>query len=107
MGIDDGDDATTQSEREADRQAKAMNDGLRKDVKEWAAARHGSASRAADGVGVPPQAAVSAVPASRVRKPKTAPVVAPAQVRNKPFSMSYDGVTTAEHIATMLARGAR
>jgi hypothetical protein len=41
------------------------------------------------------------------RAKPAAPEAAPLHVRNKPFSMSYGGVTNAEHIAIMIARGAR
>ena len=97
----DGDDP----QHEADRQARAMNDGLRKDVKAWSAARSGTASRAADEFGVPP--AVPPSPARRVKKAKPVVEAKPAPAIGKPFRMSYDGVTTTEHIAERLARGAR
>lgn len=92
------------SRDEPDRQSRAMNDELRKDVKAWSAARSAAASGSADNFGVPPP---SPPAVKRVRKAKPVAPVQPVATGSKPFSMSYDGVTTAEHIATMLARGAR
>ena len=40
-------------------------------------------------------------------KPAAASAVQPAGTPKKPFAMSFDGVTDAQHISYMIARGAR
>jgi hypothetical protein len=110
------------SPEEIDRQAKAMRDELRKEAAAWTAAHSATNHSAAPHSAAPHSAAAersaatpgaarparSATPTVR-QTPPAAPVAGAKPVRktNKPFRMSYDGVTTAEHIATMLARGAR
>jgi hypothetical protein len=95
------------SQEDLDRQAKAMRDGLRKEAAAWSAAHSNANERSADDLGTarPPRRATQSVR----RSPPPAPAVQakPAPKSHKPFQMSYDGVTTAEHIATMIARGAR
>lgn len=100
-------------DREADRQAGAMGANLRQDVAAWAAGREGASARA----NAAPNPPVDTAPASaaptkratpRVRKaavPATEEVTAKAV--KKPFSMSYSGVTTAQHIQSMIDRGVR
>jgi hypothetical protein len=99
---DDFDDAP-------DRQAVAMKDQLRKDVASWSAARSGASARQADEFNVPVVPVVrqlSPQPAKRVRRAK--PILAEAKpVLKKPFSMAYDGVTQADYITYMIARGTR
>jgi hypothetical protein len=102
----DGTDANpTATERDDDRRARAMKDGLQKDVAAWSAARSGAATRAADDFGVakPPAPA----PVRRPRQAKPAAEAKPVPKSNKPFRMSYGGETTSQHIAARLARGAR
>jgi hypothetical protein len=54
------------------------------------------------------QAAGPDAPAPKAKRVRQAvPEVKPAPDRNKPFSMSYGGVTNKEHIDIMIARGAR
>ena len=51
---------------------------------------------------------VPATPAPKAKRAKpAAPEAKPEPARNKPFSMSYGGVTNAEHIDIMIKRGAR
>jgi hypothetical protein len=71
-----------------------------------------SATRGEEGSGPSQQVSPPATqpPASRVAaRPKPAqPAVPEAKpAAKKPFSMSYDGVTTREHIAYRISRGAR
>jgi hypothetical protein len=94
-------------DRDTDRQKQAMHDQLRKDVASWSATRSDEATRSVE------EFRVTATPpttrrASRAKSaPSAAPAVQPAAVVKKPFSMFYDGVTTKEHIAYRIARGAR
>jgi hypothetical protein len=93
-----------------DRQADAMKDQLRKDVASWSAARSGASVRQAEEFSVPAVQVVrqpAPQPAKRVRRAKpTTPEVNPS-AQKKPFSMSYDGVTQADYITYMIARGTR
>jgi hypothetical protein len=99
---DDMDDG----EREADRQADAMKARLREDVASWSAERGEAPLRHEPKARVPAAKQASATP--RVKKVKqAAQPLQPAEAVKKPFSMSYDGVTTAEHIRYMMDRGAR
>jgi hypothetical protein len=95
-------------DRDADQQKQAMHAQLRKDVASWSAARSDETTRGAEEFRVP-VAQPAARRATRA-KPAAQPVVAdvkPVAVTKKPFSMSYDGVTTREHIAYRISRGAR
>lgn len=97
-------------EREADRQAHAMGANLRQDVSDWAAGRDGASARTVAASSLPqdPAPAPKRSAPRAVRKPAAPVVEAPAaKTAKKPFSMSYAGVTTAQHIKAMLARGAR
>jgi hypothetical protein len=88
--------------------AKAMNDQLRKDVASWSAARPEDAARQAAEFSAPaPKPATPPAAPKAKRSKAVVPEVQAAPARNKPFSMSYGGVTNAEHIANMIARGAR
>jgi len=101
--IDDDD-----SGRDADRQADAMKAQLRKDVASWSAARSENSGRNAAEAAVPVAKQAAPRPAAQARKSKAAPAeVKTAGADKKPFSMSYDGVTTSEHIDYMITRGAR
>jgi hypothetical protein len=105
------------SPEEIERQAKAMRDELRKEAAAWSAAHSATTrsaaphSMAAERLAAAPGAARparSATPTVRQTPPAASAAGAkPVRKTNKPYRMSYDGVTTAEHIATMLARGAR
>jgi hypothetical protein len=97
-------------ERQADKQANVMKDQLRKEVAVWNATRsEGSARQEAD-FNAPAAPRPSPRPtAKQVKraKPVETPVAKPVGAPKKPFSMSYDGVTDAEHIKYIIARGAR
>lgn len=93
---------------EADRQADAMKDQLRKDVASWAASRSGEAQDL--GARSAPAAARQSAPsAPRATRQKAKPVEAakPAVVEKKPFKMSYDGTTDKDYIAQRIKLGAR
>jgi hypothetical protein len=89
----------------ADQQADAMKDQLRKDVASWAASRSGEATDTVKPA-VPKQ---QAVPTARVTRQKTRPVEAgtPVVAEKKPFRMSYDGTTDKDYIAQRIKLGAR
>jgi hypothetical protein len=96
-------------ERQADDQANVMKDQLRKEVALWNASRDETSARQVAEISVPPpprQAARAARQASRA-KPVAAPAAKPEGAPRKPFSMAFDGVTDAEHISYMIARGRR
>ena len=97
-------------ERQADKQANVMKDQLRKEVAYWnaLARRDFGQSRRRTSVcrcrRLPRRGRHQA--ANRA-KPAATPEPKPAGAPKKPFSMSFDGVTDAEHISYMIARGAR
>lgn len=81
-----------------------MQDQLRKDAASWAKERASSSARGpADDFPVP------VTKPARVRKPAAAAVAPakPVSAVKKPFGMSYDGVTNAQHITDMINRGRR
>jgi hypothetical protein len=93
-----------QPDTDADREADAMKDQLRKDVASWSASRSGETA----------DVAKSAVPAPRQSTPRAArqkarPVeaAAPVAAEKKPFRMSYDGTTDKDYIAQRIKLGAR
>lgn len=92
-------------EQETIRQAEAMKARLRKDVASWSAERNETS------VAEIKEPLATQPPPRPTRKAKkanpTAPGIKPAVTGKKPFSMSYGGTTTAEHIQYMIARGAR
>jgi hypothetical protein len=93
---------------EPDRQADAMKDQLRKDVASWSAARSGTSARESAELSVPVVRQPAPQPAKRVRRARAVPPEAKSDsVQKKPFSMSYDGVTQADYITYMIARGTR
>jgi hypothetical protein len=98
------------SEGGPDSQVDAMRDQLRKDVASWSAARSGASAREAGEFNVPVAQVArqpSLRPAKRVRRAKSVlPEVKPTG-QKKPFGMSYDGVTQADYITYMIARGTR
>ncbi len=84
-----------------------MKDQLRKDVASWSAARSEESALKVTEVSVQ-MAKPAAQLVKRVKRAKpTVPDVKPAATGKKPFSMSYDGVTEADYITYMIARGAR
>jgi len=97
------------TDRQADKQANVMKDQLRKEVAQWNAARDDTSARQAADFSAPvtpPPPPRLAKRASRA-KPAPGPAPKPADAPRKPFAMSFDGVTDAEHISYMIARGAR
>lgn len=99
----------THPDGEADRQADAMKDRLRKDVASWSAARSGTHARDAAESSVPvPPPPPAPRPAKRAKRPKpvSPDAGAPANAARKPFRMSYDGVTEADYISYIIERGA-
>lgn len=81
----------------------AMKAALQSDAAAWSAARNETTAVAVAEFSVP----VTKRP-TPARKPRTAVAAAkPVVVVKKPFSMAYDGVSTAEHIQYMIDHGAR
>jgi hypothetical protein len=112
MGLPPDHDQPDQDEpeRHADKQANVMKDQLRKEVAVWNATRTETSAKQEAGLGVPATSRVSPRSATRqTKRSKAAEAAAaqPASVVKKPFSMSFDGVTDAEHIKYIIARGAR
>ena len=103
-----GDDQN-EPDLEADRQADAMKDQLRKDVASWAASRAGEAPdntvRAA--ASAARQTAAPSTPRATRQKAKAAEVAKPVEVKKQPFRMSYDGTTDKDYIAQRIKLGAR
>jgi hypothetical protein len=99
---------TDDPENEPGASSQAMNDQLRDDVASWKAARSGSRGGQSSDRAVPvakppaPKQDVRAKPA----KPSPAPVRS-ADVKKKPFGMSYDGMSQADYISYRISRGAR
>ncbi len=101
-------DDEKQPDADANKQADAMKDQLRKDVASWSAGRSEGLGRQVVEASVPAAKQPVAQPVRRVRRAKPASVEAlPVAAAKKPFSMSYDGVTEADYITYMIARGAR
>ncbi len=98
-----------ETERQADKQANVMKDQLRKEVALWNAGRDDTSARQVADFSVPVAPRPALLPAKRKSraKPAAAPTPQPAGAAKKPFSMSFDGVTDAEHVRYMIARGAR
>jgi hypothetical protein len=96
-----------QPDVDADRQADAMKDQLRKDVASWSASRSGETAEQVKTVasGTRQQAA----PTARATRQKARPAepVAPVAAEKKPFRMSYDGTTDKDYIAQRIKLGAR
>ncbi len=101
-------DVETPIDTDADKQASAMKDQLRKDVASWSAGRTDVSARQVAEVSGQIAKPPALQPAKRVRRTKVDPPAAkPASTGKKPFSMSYDGVSEADYITYMIARGAR
>jgi hypothetical protein len=94
---------------EADRQADAMKDQLRKDVASWAAARSGESHDPLARSAAPAARQTASPPTVRATRQKAKPVeaVKPAAIEKKPFKMSYDGTTDKDYIAQRIKLGAR
>jgi len=95
-----------EQQQQADRQAETMRTQLRKDVDSWSKARSESTAD--------PRAEASATIAAKPPRTTAAaksaaakPVAKPTSTAGKPFSMSYDGVTTADYIRYRIDRGLR
>lgn len=96
-----------QPDVDADREADAMKDQLRKDVASWSAARSGETADLAKSAVSPPRQ--PAAPAPRATRQKARPVesATPVATEKKPFRMSYDGTTDKDYIAQRIKLGAR
>ena len=93
---------------EAERQADAMKDQLRKDVASWSAERSGALARQVAELGSPVANQPAPRRAKRAKRERLAsPEVKSTSATKKPFGMSYDGVTEADYVSYMIARGAR
>ena len=93
---------------EAARQVNAMQAQLRKDVDSWSKARSEAATEHSAEPSAPSTRKPSSLYAVGARKSRSAPRVAKeSALPKKPFSMFYDGITSAEYIQYMLDRGSR
>jgi hypothetical protein len=103
------DEFSNEPERQADKEADEMKDQLRKEVAVWNAERNDSSARQVAESGMTAAARTAPQPAKKAKraKPAVASVVQPTGTAKKPFAMSFDGVTDAQHISYMIARGAR
>lgn len=90
---------------DADRQADAMKNQLRKDVASWSAARSNETPEPIGRPGTP--AAKPSAPRAARQKTKPAEAAQPALTEKKPFRMSYDGTTDRDYIAQRIKLGAR
>jgi hypothetical protein len=102
-------DDTGEPDVEADRQADAMKDQLRKDVASWSAARSGDAPGLATRGAAPAVKQAASPPTVRTARQKAKPAEAAKSVstEKKPFRMSYDGTTDRDYIAQRIKLGAR
>ena len=94
-----------QQDVDADREADAMKDQLRKDVASWSAARSGDTADAARAAVPAPRQPVARTPRQKARPAVEA--AAPVVTEKKPFRMSYDGTTDKDYIAQRIKLGAR
>jgi hypothetical protein len=93
---------------QADDEADAMKDQLRKDVASWREGRSEGSSRGATELSV--AVARSIVPPTTARMKRAKPAAAEVKstsTEKKPFGMSYDGTSRADYIKLMISRGAR
>jgi hypothetical protein len=97
--------APTSDETNTDRFAAQ----LKQDVRSWNARDNDATDRAADATLVQAARAAKAATTRKRAKPaeKPAPAAAPESGKGRPFSMSYEGVSNAQYIASRIARGAR
>ena len=98
---DSGDDISRAASRFAEK--------LQKDVRIWSANEDDAADRHDDAAQKMAAAQIKAAAdqAKKQARAKAAPVEKPAARKPGPFSMSYDGQTTAQHLAARRALGAR
>ncbi len=103
---------------EAERKSEAMKAQLRKDVDSWTKARSEASPERIAGPSAPVDRPASSQPVSFrpvLSRPvpaakkfrATPPTAAPADIRPKPFGMSYGGETTKAYIRYMIDRGSR
>jgi hypothetical protein len=96
-----------QPDADADREADAMKDQLRKDVASWNASRSGETADLAKSVVPAPRPQAAPAPRAARQKARPAEVAAPVVTEKKPFKMSYDGTTDKDYIAQRIKLGAR
>ncbi len=100
MSDDTGDDISREAGRFAEK--------LQKDVQIWSANEDEAADRHADAAQALAAKQIKAADGARKRAAKVkAPVEKPVERKSGPFSMSYGGQTTAQHLAARRALGAR
>ncbi len=93
---------------QADENADAMKDQLRKDVASWREGRADGSARGATDLSVAVTRSIVPPTTARMRRTKpAAPESKPATTEKKPFGMSYDGTSRADYIKLMISRGAR
>jgi hypothetical protein len=80
---------------------------LQQDVRSWTARENDAADHAADAtLALAAKAAKAALPRKRAKPAAKAPAVVES-TKGRPFSMSYEGMSNAQYLATRIARGAR
>jgi hypothetical protein len=96
---------------EISREAGRFAEKLQKDVRSWSAHDNHESDRHEDAAQkLAAQQIKSSMDATKKRaaaKPKAVAAEKPAARKPGPFSMSYDGQTTAQHLAARRALGAR
>lgn len=97
----DGNDDAARAE--SDREMARMQQHLRQDVAFWSGQRPEETQRLATAFVPPPAPPVAASAVRRVRAPLPPVAAAPPPGPKKPFSMSYSGITSAQHIDRMIA----
>jgi hypothetical protein len=93
---------------QADGEADAMKDQLRKDVASWREGRSDGSTRQATELSV--AVTRSIVPPTTAKMKRAKPVatgIKAATTEKKPFGMSYDGTSRSDYIKLMISRGAR
>jgi hypothetical protein len=104
----DPDFGKDEEEHEADRQTSSMRDQLSKEVASWSKERRQQTSDTTIEPARPANQRRSPRPAAEAKKPSVPPLAGTAEnLRSKPFSMSYDGMTQAEYTRYLLDRGTR
>jgi hypothetical protein len=104
QAADEAGASAARDEAETDRFAAQ----LKQDARSWTARDNDASDRAADALALSVKQVKAAATVARKRAkaaPKAAP--APESTKDRPFSMSYEGVTNAQYIAGRIARGAR
>ncbi len=97
----DGNDDTARAE--SDREMARMQQHLRQDVAFWSGQRPDETQRRTAAFVPPPVPPVAAPAVRRVKAPLPPVAAAPPSGPKKPFSMSYSGMTSAQHIDRMIA----